>query len=359
MKKGWKITLITLASVLGLLILIVAIYAIYVFAAYYRIDDNTALVWDERSDKVVQADGEYTALTFNIGFGAYSPDFTFFMDGGKESVAKSKQAVLNNVGGAVNLAASFDPDFMLLQEVDLKATRSYQVNELDLFKAKFTNYENTFAINYDSPFLMWPLIKPHGKSLAGMSTMSKYSINSAVRRSLPISTGFSKLFDLDRCYSVVEFPMDNDKSLYIYNAHTSAYGGTPEIRAAQVDMLFGDIKEKIDDGNYVICGGDFNHDMTDDTQDLGNENAIGKEDWAQKFPFEDLPDGVSFARKYVDKNVPTSRNCDIEYVKGKTQVFILDGFFVSDNVNVISVENVDNGFLYSDHNPVVLKFAFN
>lgn len=147
MAKGWKITLITIAAIIALLILIVVGYVIYVFAAYYRIDDNLELRWEERSDKIISASGEYTALTYNIGFGAYSPDFTFFMDGGKESVAKSKDAVLTNVGGAIDLVSNYSPDFMLIQEVDLKATRSYHVNQMELFAEKFSNYEYSFAVN--------------------------------------------------------------------------------------------------------------------------------------------------------------------------------------------------------------------
>lgn len=357
MNKALKTTLITAGVLLGILVLIVVGYVIYVFAAYYRIDDNVKLEWNAKTDAIVNVDGEYTALTYNVGFGAYSPDFSFFMDGGKESVAKSKQAVIDNITGAIGLVKSHNPDFMLIQEVDVKATRSYQVNELTMFEENFADYENTFAVNYDSPYLMYPLNRPHGKSLAGINTMSKYSFSDSVRRSLPISTGFSKLFDLDRCYSVNKFDVDNGKSLYVYNTHLSAYGGTPEVREGQIKMLFGDMAEKIEAGNYVICGGDFNHDMTDETQNLGNENAQGDYEWAQKFPFDELPPRISFARNYIDKNIPTARNCDMEYVKGVTQVFVLDGFFVSDNIIVKSVENVDNGFLYSDHNPVVMKFT--
>lgn len=356
MNKALKTTLITAGVLIGVLVLIVVSYVIYVFAAYYRIDDNIKLEWEERSDKIMSAEGEYTALTYNVGFGAYSPDFTFFMDGGKESVAKSKEAVINNISGSIDLVKKYDPDFMLIQEVDVKATRSYKVNERVMFEKSFAEYENTFAINYDSPFLMYPLNQPHGKSLAGINTMSKYSFADSVRRSLPITDGFSKLFDLDRCYSVNKFDLDNGKSFYVYNTHLSAYGGTPEVREGQIKMLFGDMKEKIEAGNYVICGGDYNHDMTDETQDLGNENAQGNFEWAQKFPFDELPSGISFARNYIDKNIPTARNCDMEYVKGLTQVFVLDGFFVSDNIIVSSVENVDNGFQFSDHNPVVMKF---
>ena len=33
----------------------------------------------------------------NVGFGAYSADYSFFMDGGKESRARSRQAVDENM----------------------------------------------------------------------------------------------------------------------------------------------------------------------------------------------------------------------------------------------------------------------
>lgn len=358
MNKTLKYVLISSAALVTTIILILVSYVIYVFAAYYRIDDNLEITWDERSDKVISSSGKFTAVSYNIGFGAYSPDFTFFMDGGKESVARSKEAVESNTKGAIDLVKTFKPDFTLIQETDIDSTRSYHVNQDTMFASAFPDYEHTFAMNYDSPFLMYPIAKPHGKSKAGLNTMSKYSFTQSTRRSLPITKSVSKLFDLDRCYSVNKFAMDNGKSFYVYNVHLSAYGGSPEIREAQVDMLFNDIKDKMDNGDYVICGGDYNHDMTDATQNLGNGNAVGNFEWAQPFPFDKMPSGVSFARNYVDKNVPSARNCDIAYEKGKTMVFVLDGFFVSNNVEVVKVQNYDGSFAYSDHNPVVMNFRF-
>ena len=35
----------------------------------------------------------YRVASYNIGFGAYSNDYSFFMDGGKESRARSPEAV--------------------------------------------------------------------------------------------------------------------------------------------------------------------------------------------------------------------------------------------------------------------------
>lgn len=339
-----------------IIVLIFSSYAIYIFSAYYRIEDNLTLEIHNKNDTVIKTNGEYTAVSYNVGFGAYSQDFSFFMDGGKESVAKSKDAVKRNLGGAIDLIKNYNPDFLLVQEVDIKATRSYKVNQYEMLNLAFSTYDSVMAVNYDSPYLFYPFNKPHGKSNAGLSTFSKYNIASSVRRSLPISTSFSKFFDLDRCYSVNQMPVENGKNLYIYNVHLSAYGGTPEIRAGQITMLFNDIKGKIDNGDYVICGGDYNHDLTDETQHLPNENSQGDFEWAQPFPFDMAPSGLTFARNYVDKNAPTARNCDITYIKGTTSIFIVDGFFTSDNIQVNSVENVNNEFMYSDHNPVVLKF---
>ena len=38
---------------------------------------------------------------------------------------------------------------------------------------------------------------------------------------------------------------------------------------------------------------------------------------------------------------------------------IVDGFIVSDNVTVNFLENVQTGFRYSDHNPVLMRFTLN
>ena len=45
-----------------------------------------------------------------------------------------------------------------------------------------------------------------------------------------------------------------------------------------------------------------------------------------------------------------------EYIPGKTFTCILDGFIISDNVEMTDYTVKDNGFLYSDHQPVFMKF---
>ena len=343
--------------VLGILIGIVLIYFIYIFATYNRIEDMQVLeISQESSLTDVQTNTTYTVLTQNLGFGAYTDDFTFFMDGGESSWAESKESVVECISKSAEYITSVNPDFILLQEIDINSTRSYYINQLDLLRNSFDGYQEVFAQNYHSAFLMYPFNEPHGFCNAGIATYSKAPITSSIRRKLKISTSFSKFLDLDRCYSVSRIPVSNGKELILYNVHLSAYGGSDEIRTSQMTMLFQDMKKEYDAGNYVLCGGDFNHDFTGNSTQMLNDmddNAFG---WAKPFPSELLPEGITRCIDYSNgETIATSRNCDIPYGPDCFTV-ILDGFLVSDNIKVSHLENVDHKFVYSDHNPVVMQF---
>lgn len=85
-KKGMAV--LKAAGILLLVLLaIVLIYLAYVIFSYKRLPDNMELSVTQDADraKVLSAGEEYTIATYNIGFGAYTPDFSFFMDGGKSS----------------------------------------------------------------------------------------------------------------------------------------------------------------------------------------------------------------------------------------------------------------------------------
>lgn len=85
--------------VAGTLVAALAVYVIYLFASYSRIQDRQVLEvetpqQEQREKGQLTTEQEYGAVTYNIGFGAYTPDFSFFMDGGKSSWAKSKESVI-------------------------------------------------------------------------------------------------------------------------------------------------------------------------------------------------------------------------------------------------------------------------
>ncbi|MBD5450400.1 MAG: endonuclease/exonuclease/phosphatase family protein [Lachnospiraceae bacterium] len=360
MKRGKRAAKVILI-ILGILILIVGVYCVYVLLDYDRLPDKLTLEVnksgadsDFAEDFQVREGEEYCIMTYNIGFGAYTDDYSFFMDGGKSSWAKDKESVLTSVSAMGTMVSDEDPDFILIQEVDRDGTRSYHVDELEILNQFIKGYYYDFAQNYDSPFLFYPPWQPHGANRAGMVTYARGEIVEAMRRSFPISESLSKFVDLDRCYSISRVPTQNGKFLCIYNVHLSAYGSNDEIREGQLSMLFEDMTSDYEQGNYVICGGDYNHNVKKETV----ENAP---EWAYLFPREKLPNGfhmaIDYAKSPEDIAHESCRSADQPYQEGVTYTVTLDGFITSDNVTVTDYQNMNCGYKYSDHDPVVMQFV--
>ena len=72
----------------GLIALIVG-YGIFMQVNYYRIADFQSVETVNNPPARLDADQEYTLMTYNLGFGAYSDDYSFFMDTGKMKDGKA------------------------------------------------------------------------------------------------------------------------------------------------------------------------------------------------------------------------------------------------------------------------------
>ena len=70
-----------LLKALLILLAVVIIYVGYVMLSYDRIPDNQELEIrnPQETDLAVRLGEEYAIVTQNVGFGAYTDDFTFFI----------------------------------------------------------------------------------------------------------------------------------------------------------------------------------------------------------------------------------------------------------------------------------------
>lgn len=351
LKKILKI----LAIILAVILVAAIAYVAYVFISYHRLPNEDADV--APVGEAAQAGETYTIATWNLGFGAYSDDFGFFMDGGTESWAFSKDAVYENIGHAQAKLSELAPDIMILQELDIDSTRSYHVDEAEMMREAFEDYQSYFAQNYDSPFLFYPFTQPHGASRSGLLTLSSFGIDHVSRIAFPIETGFFKFLDLDRCYSKCRIPVENGKTLVLYNQHLSAYTSDGSIAQEQLELLCADMLAEYEAGNYVVGGGDFNKDLLGDSGAIFGVPADIGWTWNQPIPEGTFPAGLTLVSSLDEANpIPSNRVADGPYVPGTTFVSTLDGFVVSDNVTVQSCRVIDDGFKCSDHNPVVMEF---
>lgn len=344
--------------ILIVLVLAAAGYFIYILEDYHRVPDNEYLetkitgsysYFDD--NKIVNTGDYYNILTYNIGYGANTADYSFFMDGGKYSRAKSEDELIANLCAITDVIYNSGSDFVLLQEVDVDGTRSFNLNEVDVLNELIKGFYYNEAVCYDSSYLFYPILSPIGKNKTEMVTYSTYRISDGIRRSLPIADDFSKYTDYDRCYTVSRIPTANEKVLILYNVHLSAYTDE-EVRNSQLKMLLDDMKQNYDLGNYVVCGGDFNMNLRDES-DEGVDLS-----WAKRFPREMLPEGFSIALDFgteFSSSHNSCRNTNEAYDEETTFTVTTDGFIVSDNILVNYYNNMDCQYEYSDHDPVLMQ----
>jgi len=351
MKTIWKAILI----VLLILVLITAGYAAYLFGSYHRLGSGPAGV-NGKAERTFR--GSIDLVSWNIGFGAYEADYDFFMDGGKQSWAPSKERLAANMDRIAALMAAEDADVYLFQEVDTDGTRTYHMDEAARLKESLgKGRQDVFVQNFDSPFLMVPPLQPHGKNKSGIQTFSGFPVRKAARVELPVEDSVKKILDLDRCYAKHEIDLGGGRTLVLYNLHLSAYTTDGVISVRQLELLLKDIQKEYEKGNYCIAGGDFNKDLQGDSAKLYDTDE--EFNWAQPIP-EGTLDGydVTLVSPVRDAEgggpVPTARNADSPYHKGQF-VVNADGFLVSDNVEVRSDSVIDTAFAYSDHNPVRMR----
>lgn len=390
-KKGAKYIIsriaIAVASLLGVIILIVGGYVSYVLIQYYRIEDNLILNINNNQNNLVELNNEYSYTTLNMGFGAYGPDFDFFMDTGvykdgtktvgHSSKAKDKESVIYNTNGMINALKTLDSTFIALQEVDTPSDRSRKVNQVEMVTQGLASYANTYAVNSHSAYLAYPIFDNIGTMNSGLLTLSKFKINDSVRKSYLVDNSFpTKFFDLDRCFSVNRFKIkDSTKELVLINSHMSAYDEGGKVRNTQLNQLFEFMSGERTKGNYIIAAGDFNHDLVINNPNIDpliTSNIFpttqSEPDWLSYMFDEDgncIFNDESGFNIFAAYNKPTLRGADIPYTKDETYTCVVDGFIVSNNITDIKVENTSlsyentDDFAFSDHQISTFTFKLN
>ena len=113
------------------------------------------------------------------------------------------------------------------------------------------------------------------------------------------------------------------------------------------------LKEEQAKGNYCIAGGDFNQQF--DVADNAKYPIHNKDYFVPgMLESENLPQGFTFA---VDDSFSTTRlnNKPYDANDPEMQYYIIDGFIVSDNLDIVNVKVQNENYKYSDHSPVKLE----
>lgn len=349
-----KKILMILLALLGVAVLAALTLVGVLTAMEYKPDDVEVLTVTGNIQTRQARVGEMISLiTMNVGYGGTGAQQDFFMDGGSMTRPESLAVVEANAKGVLSALGLRKADIYLLQEVDLNSWRSHSMNQGEYFRRGFGYaYNTTFAYNYNCEFVPFPW-PPLGRVKSGLSTSTTFQVTEATRESLPVPFSWPvRVANLKRCLLVERIPVENsDKELVVINLHLEAFDDG-EGKIAQTKQLMQLLSAEYRKGNYVIAGGDFNQQFEDvrNVYPLLDENS-----WQPGVLFNsDLPKGFSYV---YDASSPTCRLLNKPYSgeRSETQMYVIDGYIVSDNLRVNHVETVDLNFAHSDHHPVFLQ----
>jgi endonuclease/exonuclease/phosphatase family metal-dependent hydrolase len=334
-------------SLLGVVVLVVAGFLAWATVSEYK-PGAVEFVTPEPLDGEVQplgVGGTVTALTFNVGYAALGEDQDFFMDGG-DMVRPPESAVQANLKGLDQVIKDNPAQVAFLQEVDVDSRRSYGVDQRGpLADSHYAN--QAFAYNFKSLFTPYPL-EPIGQVESGLMTMTTLDVIKAQRRALPVPFAWPvRLFNLKRCLLVERVPVEGGKELVLVNFHLEAYESGAG-RAEQLKRMMDFMEAEYAKGNYVLAGGDFNHNLP------GADYPLIDSTWEPgKLAARQLPEGWVLAN---DPKAATARLLNGPYTgdDATTQLFGIDGYVLSPNLELGEVETLDLAFKHSDHNPVRL-----
>jgi endonuclease/exonuclease/phosphatase family metal-dependent hydrolase len=298
-------------------------------------------------------DSTIRIFNWNLGFGGLGEEMDFFYDGGKQ-VRAPRHIWDKDFSGMLSvMRKQNDIDFFLIQEIDLHSKRSYYVNMYDSLRNSLPGYASAFGTNYQVQHVPLPFTRPLGMIHSGLATYTRYPAVQIQRHQYPGAFPWpTRIFFLDRCFLTMRINMQDGKELLLINTHNSAYDETGELKAAEMEALKHYANREYEKGNYVIIGGDLNQcppDFDPHTFETGTYTGFIPPAMSESY----IQEGWTCS---YDPKVPTNRHLDtpLDSLSFKT---LIDFFIISPNLEQISVETLDLGFTYTDHNPILLELS--
>ena len=197
-----------------------------------------------------------------------------------------------------------------------------------------------------------------GRVGSGLVTLSRVVPLQAQRVQYPSAFPFPvRLFNLKRCLLALQFRTADGDTVLIGNTHNTAYdaGG---MRDAEMRFLGGMLRRDAARGVVSVVGGDWNQyppGYEPSEEELSNRFFV-----PQAVDSSLIGPGFRFA---YDPARPTLRYLNRPYVPSRAGMerpttTLTDFFLLSGGIRVLSVETLPLGFRSSDHDPVLLRIAW-
>lgn len=355
MKKILKKIIKILCLIILIPVVLFMLMIVWLTIREYKPAENEKIEVSNANEICVKTGEEIRMVTWNMGCGTLGDNADFFMDYGKMVYSADKNRVGENLSGITMILKEIDADIINLQEIDTDSSRSYHMDETSVLRELYPDFDNTFAYNYKVDYVPYPL-PPIGKVESGIMTLSRFDILGAERIQLPCPFRWPvRVANLKRCITINRLPVEGtDKELVIINLHLEAFDDG-EGKIAQTKMLADILESELQNGNYIIAAGDFNQSFSG--TDISKYPEYEGKWHAGLLNEDDFNEAFTFCQ---DPESPTCRALDQPYItaadKEHFQFYVIDGFIVSEGIEILSVETYDHQFKWTDHNPVIMDF---
>ncbi|MDR2671483.1 MAG: hypothetical protein LBC26_07170 [Oscillospiraceae bacterium] len=344
----WPSVLKVVFSLAGLLVLLAVCLLLFFVITEYRPADSARVAVEGRSIRPFARVGQtYSALTFDIGYAGLDAAQDHFSEGGRRAVAENRETVEENLSAILDVAGN-GYDFLFFQEVDTDSRRSLGVDQRAALSSLLESYVSCFALDYKSPFVPFPLSQAVGRVESGLMSFSQLSIRDSARVRFDGGMPFpERLFVPNRCFLVLRMAVEGGGELVLVNTRFAPFGEDGAARDAQFAQMRTFLEAEAEKGHYVVVGADFSHLLP------GAPAPAAPPAGYTGLPAQAMPTGFHLA---VDTDTPTRRSLSAPYTE-ETPTFTTDGFWLSDNVTLVSVQTKDLGFQNAAHNPVTITFT--
>ncbi|TGK06011.1 endonuclease/exonuclease/phosphatase family protein [Leptospira selangorensis] len=254
--KLFKRILLVLLSVFALLLLLVY------FSTFHPSDLESVQVKCEEGAPSLKFSEPVKVLSWNIQYFA-GRNRVFWYDVPDETgpdTGPSREEIESTLKKVANVILERDPDFVLFQEVDDGAKKTYSENQseriLPLLSDKYPC--QTEAFYWKAGFVPHPKIM--GSVGMKLTIFSKYKILSASRHQLPTPPAdpITKQLQLKRAILEASIDVKDKKPLVLLNTHLDAFSMGTDTMQRQVAFIES-LLEKLDsEKSEWVLAGDFN-----------------------------------------------------------------------------------------------------
>jgi endonuclease/exonuclease/phosphatase family metal-dependent hydrolase len=234
-------------------------------------------------------------MNWNAKFGGGRIDFFFDCHG--DTVNMTEEQVRANLDGLVRKIRQYDPDVLMMQEIDTNSKRGAYINQVQyILDHTALNYA-AYASQWRADYIPSDGI---GKMDSGNVTMSKFPIHDAERIALALQDehdAITQYFYLKRNILRTRIALPKEKQVWFLNLHADAYSkdGT---KKKHIDSMEQEMDAMAARGVLFVGAGDFNTLPPGATRLNGFEDSVCE---AEEFQADDFSAETEFLVPFYTK----------------------------------------------------------